>query len=476
MILKNGKRIDGCSDTLPVGTIQPFLGLTPPLGYLVCQGQLISKVEYPELYNICKSTFGAETETHFYLPDLRGKTIAGYDSNDSTMNTIGKLLGAKTHTHTSAAHTHTVAGHVHSTGNHTLTVAEMPSHTHAVQTVSEVSSGAYAGRYMTGKTSSDPNLVSNPPANTGGGGAHNHGNTGSTALTSDSTTPGATGSNTNFQPTVVMNWIVKAAMLIPEYFKVDNTLTSTSTSNALSAAQGKILNDKFNNYLPQSKVADNLTTTDSTSALSAAQGKVLNDRFANYLPLQGGTISGTVGLYAKTQDMGIAFSAYDSSSGAQLSMGIGSSHTDHGIYSDSLDKWLIYANQETGDVIIPRNILIGDTGFTNVGMKMVSNTNGRAILFDNGLMMCMGHVQGTTSSSEDTALGAAKIAYVHCDWTYPQAFKTVYHVMATCDDLDNGFYVAEVDGTPGLSTMRVALGGSASREVGAYVFAIGAWK
>ena len=246
MILKNGKRIDGCTDTLPVGTVQPFLGLTPPLGYLVCQGQLISKVEYPELYNICKSTFGAETETHFYLPDLRGKTIAGYDSNDTAMNTIGKLLGNKTHTHTSAAHTHTVAGHVHSTGNHTLTVAEMPSHTHNKETVTEVTSGAYAGRYMSGKTSADPNLVNNPVEYTGGNGAHNHGNTGSTSLTTDSTTPSATGSNSNFQPTVVMNWIVKAAMLIPEYFIVENTLTSTSTSNALSAAQGKILSNSVN--------------------------------------------------------------------------------------------------------------------------------------------------------------------------------------------------------------------------------------
>jgi microcystin-dependent protein len=247
MILKNGKRIDGCTDTLPVGTVQPFLGLTPPLGYLVCQGQLISKVEYPELYNICKSIFGTETDTHFYLPDLRGKTIAGYDSNDTAMNTIGKLLGNKTHTHTSAAHTHTVAGHVHSTGNHTLTVAEMPSHTHNKETVTEVTSGAYAGRYMSGKTSADPNLVNNPVEYTGGNGAHNHGNTGSTSLTTDSTTPGATGSNSNFQPTVVMNWIVKAVMLIPEYFMVENTLNSTSTSNALSAAQGKVLNDsKFN--------------------------------------------------------------------------------------------------------------------------------------------------------------------------------------------------------------------------------------
>ena len=95
MILKNGKRIDGCTDTLPVGTVQPFLGLTPPLGYLICQGQSISKVEYPELYNICKSTFGTETETHFYLPDLRGRTIAGYHNGDDTFTFIKTISDKK---------------------------------------------------------------------------------------------------------------------------------------------------------------------------------------------------------------------------------------------------------------------------------------------------------------------------------------------------------------------------------------------
>jgi microcystin-dependent protein len=302
MIIKNGKRLDGCTDTLPVGTVQPFLGLTPPLGYLVCQGQLVSKVEYPELYNICKSTFGAETETHFYLPDLRGKTIAGYDSGDSTMNTIGKLLGQKTHTHTSAAHTHTVAAHTHtsaahshSTGNHTLTAGEIPSFSGEIGLhggeggtnmwkatgIFDASNFSWNGHYK--NFANLPNLegahsLVSLRAAFGGGQPHNHGatgsttpgNTGSTSLTSNSTTPDATGSNTNFQPTVTMNWIVKAAMLIPEYFKVDNTLNSTSTSNALSAAQGKILNEKFANYLP-------LTGT-ASKAQSDASGHV----FENY--------------------------------------------------------------------------------------------------------------------------------------------------------------------------------------------------
>lgn len=56
---------------------------------------------------------------------------------------------------------------------------------------------------------------------------------------------------------------------------VENTLTSTSTSNALSAAQGKALNDS---KLNKQDVINNVTTNDASKALSAAQGKVIWDK------------------------------------------------------------------------------------------------------------------------------------------------------------------------------------------------------
>ena len=223
MILKNGKRIDGCTDTLPVGTVQPFLGLTPPLGYLVCQGQLISKVEYPELYNICKSTFGTETDTHFYLPDLRGKTIAGYYSGDDTFNILGLSLGEKTHL---------------------LTELEsgIREHTHAMPLAKTAGVGSYSDvalRAIQSETDSEFRTGRVTGLNTSKDRDY-----GAPYLTG-TRDANAVHAHNNIQPTMVLNWIVKAAMLIPEYFKVDNTLTSTSSSNALSAAQGKILNSKI---------------------------------------------------------------------------------------------------------------------------------------------------------------------------------------------------------------------------------------
>lgn len=59
---------------------------------------------------------------------------------------------------------------------------------------------------------------------------------------------------------------------------VENVLTSTSTTNALSAAQGKVLNDSKIN---KSDIIDNLNTADASKVLSAAQGKSLSDRINN---------------------------------------------------------------------------------------------------------------------------------------------------------------------------------------------------
>lgn len=58
---------------------------------------------------------------------------------------------------------------------------------------------------------------------------------------------------------------------------VNNTLTSTSASEALSASMGKKLQDE---KLSKTDVVNNLTTTNTSKALSAAQGKALNDKIS----------------------------------------------------------------------------------------------------------------------------------------------------------------------------------------------------
>lgn len=58
---------------------------------------------------------------------------------------------------------------------------------------------------------------------------------------------------------------------------IRNTLTSTETNKALSAAMGKKLQDE---KLAKTDVVNNLTTDEASKALSAAQGKALNDKIS----------------------------------------------------------------------------------------------------------------------------------------------------------------------------------------------------
>ena len=66
----------------------------------------------------------------------------------------------------------------------------------------------------------------------------------------------------------------------PKTTVVDN-LTSTSETDALSANQGKVLNDKFADVVTQADVVNSLGSTEQKKPLSAFMGKVLSDRLNN---------------------------------------------------------------------------------------------------------------------------------------------------------------------------------------------------
>ena len=65
---------------VPPGAVLPFAMATPPLGWLKCNGQLVSRTTYANLFLSIGVTYGAgDGTTTFQLPDLRGEFIRGLD-------------------------------------------------------------------------------------------------------------------------------------------------------------------------------------------------------------------------------------------------------------------------------------------------------------------------------------------------------------------------------------------------------------
>ncbi|HRK66791.1 MAG TPA: tail fiber protein [Hyphomonas sp.] len=93
----------------PTGTIIPTLsGTEPGDGWKLCNGQTLLKFEYPDLYAVIGGAFG-ETADTFDLPDLTGRMLIG----------SGGAAGLSA----------LATGGAHQVS---LTVAQMPSHSHDV--------------------------------------------------------------------------------------------------------------------------------------------------------------------------------------------------------------------------------------------------------------------------------------------------------------------------------------------------------
>lgn len=67
--------------TTPAGTVDYFANSTSPVGYLECNGQAVSRTQYPELFTAIGILYGpGDGTTTFNVPDLRGEFIRGADN------------------------------------------------------------------------------------------------------------------------------------------------------------------------------------------------------------------------------------------------------------------------------------------------------------------------------------------------------------------------------------------------------------
>ena len=110
---------------MPIGSIQPWLGATTPSGWLICNGQAVSRTTYATLFAIISESFGVgDGTTTFELPQLRGRQLTGAPSTGYPISAEVNVGG-----NSSAS---TVASHVAAYGDHshslTYTAYAEPEH------------------------------------------------------------------------------------------------------------------------------------------------------------------------------------------------------------------------------------------------------------------------------------------------------------------------------------------------------------
>ena len=78
----------------PLGSILPFGGASAPTGWMLCQGQAISRITYADLFAVIGTSFGAgDGSTTFNIPDLRGEFIRGAGTNSHSGQGSGGNVG-----------------------------------------------------------------------------------------------------------------------------------------------------------------------------------------------------------------------------------------------------------------------------------------------------------------------------------------------------------------------------------------------
>jgi microcystin-dependent protein len=127
----------------PKATQQPTIGDTKfsvirqdHMGWLNCDGRLVSTEDYPLLFRVVQYSFGGSGD-QFRLPDMRSRVAGAIGQGTGLTNrTLGDAVGTETHT---------------------LTIAEMPSHNHGTN-----ASDTVVGNNLTGLAGGHTHTINDP--------------------------------------------------------------------------------------------------------------------------------------------------------------------------------------------------------------------------------------------------------------------------------------------------------------------------
>lgn len=193
------------NDSVPIGSIQAYGGMSAPTNWLICDGRAVSRTDYKELFKVIGVFFGeGDGATTFNLPDLTGRVAIGHNDTYS----LGAQGGNKDAI--IPYHNHSIASSGACTTNSTSKTLTGDVWNMAVQSSSQnlTTTGIFSARTTTegvGYTSSTNQRQDGFHIDaTHSHGIPNHTHTVNYAGTADNTV------DANMQPYLVTNYIIKA--------------------------------------------------------------------------------------------------------------------------------------------------------------------------------------------------------------------------------------------------------------------------
>jgi microcystin-dependent protein len=177
---------------VPAGTVIQSARISAPSGYLLCEGQAVSRSTYSALFDAIGTTYGSgDGSSTFNVPNLQGKVPVG--KNSGTFSTLGATGGAETHTLDATqipSHNHTFSGTTNTTGAHTHDIYGSNGGNAGVSISVTSNTNNDRAWYLAGglaaSAGSHSHTYSGTTSSIGGGQAHN-----------------------NLQPYIVLNYMIK---------------------------------------------------------------------------------------------------------------------------------------------------------------------------------------------------------------------------------------------------------------------------